>query len=364
MSHEIRTPLNAIVGFSDLLSETEETEDKVEYIDIIKSNNELLLQLISDILDLSKIEAQSIDFIYETVDIYESVSQIVAASNLRKEAKVPIVLDKFDSDCYIYTDKNRVSQVLSNFIGNAIKFTTEGEIKVGYHPTKEGMVRFYVTDTGTGIDSEHLDAVFERFVKLDTFKQGTGLGLSICKSIVEELKGSIGVESEPGKGSCFWFTLPYNSLTNEDPNQIKSTQQKKRIVSKIHVKSQMDIKSTILVAEDLDSNYMLVDKTLQSTFNLVRAYNGKEAIELYNKLKPDIILMDIHMPEMDGLQATREIRQKDQQIPIIAFSAYSYNANDEKARKAGCDDFIAKPVIPGKLREKLNSYISFSYGGS
>lgn len=299
MSHEIRTPLNAIVGFSDLLSETEDISEKMEYIEIIKNNNELLLQLISDILDLSKIEAQTIDFVYEMVDLHELTTQIVAAGKLRKEAKVPVLLDRFESDCHIYTDKNRINQVISNFITNALKFTSKGCVKVGYHTTDNEMVRFYVRDTGTGIAIDKLDVVFDRFVKLDTFKQGTGLGLSICKSIIEELGGSIGVESELGKG-----------------------------------------------------------------YNLIRAYNGKEAVELYNKLKPDIILMDLHMPEMDGLQATREIRQKDQQIPIIAFSAYSYNANEKRAEQSGCDEFIPKPVTAKKLRERIDSYVQFTYGGA
>lgn len=361
MSHEIRTPLNAIVGFSDLLLETEEQEEKTEYIDIIKSNNELLLQLISDILDLSKIEAQSLDFVYETVDIYDMVNQTVAAGNLNARAKVPVILDKHEHDFYMYTDKNRVSQILLNFINNALKFTSEGDIRVGYHKTEQNSVKFYVRDTGTGIESTKLQAVFERFVKLDNFKQGTGLGLSICKSIVEELKGDIGVESEVGQGSCFWFTLPYENETKKKPDRGNPQKKQKRIVSKIHVKNEGDEKPTILVAEDLDSNYLLVDKSLKSSYNLIRAYNGKEAVELYNKLKPDMILMDIMMPEMDGLQATRKIRKKDQQIPIIAYSAYSYNANDEKARKAGCDDFIAKPVTATKLREKINSYIQSSY---
>lgn len=363
MSHEIRTPLNAIVGFSDLLSETEDISEKMEYIEIIKNNNELLLQLISDILDLSKIEAQTIDFVYEMVDLHELTTQIVAAGKLRKEAKVPVLLDRFESDCHIYTDKNRINQVISNFITNALKFTSKGCVKVGYHTTDNEMVRFYVRDTGTGIAIDKLDVVFDRFVKLDTFKQGTGLGLSICKSIIEELGGSIGVESELGKGSCFWFTLPHNDVEDQEYDKNKN-KQFKRVVTKLHVKNQEENKPVILVAEDIDSNYKLVDKFLESSYNLIRAYNGKEAVELYNKLKPDIILMDLHMPEMDGLQATREIRQKDQQIPIIAFSAYSYNANEKRAEQSGCDEFIPKPVTAKKLRERIDSYVQFTYGGA
>lgn len=210
MSHEIRTPLNAIVGFSDLMAETEEIEEKQEYIKIIKKNNNLLLQLISDILDLSKIEAEVLDFNFSSMDVNKMCRDVVKVCAMRWGAHVPIIFDKALPECYIYSDKNRIHQVLSNLISNALKFTQDGEIRVGYEMTDEGMIRFYVKDTGIGIKEKHIDSIFERFVKLNSFTQGSGLGLAICKNIIENLNGDIGVESEWGKGSCFWFTLPDN----------------------------------------------------------------------------------------------------------------------------------------------------------
>lgn len=211
MSHEIRTPLNAIVGFSDLLVDTEIIEERQEYIKIVRENNELLLQLISDILDLSKIEAGTFDFTEGDVDVNMLCEDIVRAMQMKIEKNVELVFDSHLPQCHILSDRNRLHQVISNFVNNAIKFTSEGSIRVGYE-LKGDELKFYVEDTGVGIDEEHLSQIFERFVKLNSFVHGTGLGLSICQSIVEQLGGRIGVESEPGKGSRFWFTHPYPQM--------------------------------------------------------------------------------------------------------------------------------------------------------
>lgn len=210
MSHEIRTPLNAIVGFSDLLGETDSLEERKEYIEIVRENNELLLQLISDILDLSKIEAGTFDFVEGDVDVKTLCEDIIRAMQMKTQNEVELAFDAHLPQYHILSDRNRLYQVLSNFVNNAIKFTSEGSIRIGYE-LKGGELEFYVEDTGVGIDEEHLSQVFERFVKLNSFVHGTGLGLSICQSIVEQLGGRIGVESEPGKGSRFWFTHPYVS---------------------------------------------------------------------------------------------------------------------------------------------------------
>lgn len=208
MSHEIRTPLNAIVGFSELLVYADEVSEKEEFIKIIKKNNELLLQLISDILDISKIEARSLEFSYGNVDVNNLCVEIIAASNLKIDAKVPVVFGEHIDECYIQGDRNRINQVLTNLINNALKFTATGNIKVGYCLKPNAEIEFYVEDTGTGIPNDKKESIFDRFVKLDSFSQGTGLGLSICKSIIEQLKGTIGVDSVEGKGSRFWFKLP------------------------------------------------------------------------------------------------------------------------------------------------------------
>ena len=209
MSHEIRTPLNSIVGFSSLLAETDDREERQEYIKIVETNNELLLQLISDILDLSKIESGTFDFVRSDLDVNESCMKIIKSMEMKVPETVDLVFEKYMPDCHIYTDKNRFMQVITNFINNALKFTKQGTIALGYEQTAPHEIKFYVRDTGFGIPKEKIDSIFERFVKLNTFVQGTGLGLSICKSLVSQMGGKIGVESTEGEGSCFWFTHPY-----------------------------------------------------------------------------------------------------------------------------------------------------------
>ena len=209
MSHEIRTPLNAIVGFSELLAQTEDNEEREEYISIIQRNNELLLQLINDILDLSKIEAGTLEFVYTMVDINELLRSLEMSSR-QKIVDNPDIEITFTSrldECVVYTEKNRVLQVLSNFMSNALKFTSKGHVYFGYEKQKNEL-RFFVSDTGKGIPADKRDDIFKRFIKLDSFTNGTGLGLAICQTIVNKLGGTIGVDSEEGKGSTFWFTLP------------------------------------------------------------------------------------------------------------------------------------------------------------
>lgn len=209
MSHEIRTPLNAIVGFSSLLEEAEDAEEKHLYATIIEENNKLLLQLISDILDLSKIEAGTFDIIPEQVDAQQLCNELLQSMQVRATEQVEILLAPELPELTFTSDKNRLYQVLLNFVTNALKFTSEGSIVIDYR-INGNEVRFSVQDTGMGIEPEKQEAIFTRFVKLNNFIAGTGLGLPICQSIVTQLGGKIGVESEPGKGSCFWFTHPTN----------------------------------------------------------------------------------------------------------------------------------------------------------
>lgn len=210
MSHEIRTPLNSIVGFASLLAESEDKEEREEYLAIMQENSELLLQLISDILDLSKIEAGTLDFNMGYLNVKDLCEDIVRYYDIKEDKEVPVVLAPGLPDYRIYSDKKRLMQVIINFINNALKFTHEGQVLLDYHfEENDNQIEFSVTDTGIGIAPEKAGKVFDRFVKLNTFSKGTGLGLSICRSIVDHLKGSIGVESELGVGSRFWFTHPY-----------------------------------------------------------------------------------------------------------------------------------------------------------
>ena len=212
MSHEIRTPLNAIVGFSSLLTETEDMKDRKQYMAIVQENTELLLQLISDILDLSKMESGAFEFVKSDTDVNLLCSEIIRSLRMKVPAGVELVFEECLPGCHVWADKNRLNQVISNFINNALKFTFSGSITLGYYRQTDGYLRFYVRDTGMGIPRNKIKTVFDRFVKLNSFVHGTGLGLSICKSLVEQMGGTIGVESEEGEGSCFWFTYPYQEI--------------------------------------------------------------------------------------------------------------------------------------------------------
>ncbi|WP_075557420.1 PAS domain-containing sensor histidine kinase [Parabacteroides timonensis] len=211
MSHEIRTPLNAIVGFSTLMAQVDSPEEKQEYLKIIESSNDFLLQLINDILDISKIESGKLEFIYTNFSLNDLFKPQEHAFTLRAESEVKVIFENDGNNYCIISEKTRLTQVLTNFLSNAIKFTSSGSIRFGYKLTKNG-IYVYVTDTGTGISKKDQASIFDRFVKLDKFKQGTGLGLSICKTIITMLNGEIGVESEEGSGSTFWFTIPCNPV--------------------------------------------------------------------------------------------------------------------------------------------------------
>ena len=322
MSHEIRTPLNAIVGFSNLLPSAENVEEEKLYSRIINQNSEILLQLINDILDLSKIEAG-----------------------------VTLILDNKEDDLIIEEDRNRIMQVITNFITNATKFTYAGEIRFGFK-IENHCIHVYVKDTGIGIEASKVDHIFDRFVKLNSFAQGTGLGLAICRMIIEKIGGEIGVTSETGKGSTFFFTIPYKE--NSDEHITFSDAFETKYIS--HTIKRMQKIKKILVAEDVDSNFVLVKNMIGKEYTLLWAKDGFEAVEMYKRYQPDLILMDIKMPRMDGLEATRIIRSYSKEIPVIALTAYAFETDKEQAFEAGCTDFVTKPVSREALEKALGKY--------
>ena len=345
MSHEIRTPLNAIVGFSSLLTATENETERKEFISIIETNNQLLLQLVSDILDLSKIEANTLEFNYQNVDLNQLAKDVENTVRGRLQTGVALQFVPEVPVCYVQTEHNRLSQVLINLLVNAAKFTEKGEIMFGYKIRGEELY-FYVKDTGIGISLENQKKIFERFTKVNTFIQGTGLGLSICKNIVTKMKGRIGVESEgEGKGSTFWFTIPYKPKEAQKENNLT-------LMPLLNERSKE--KPIILIAEDNESNYMLFKSILQKDYELVHAWDGEEAVELHQKFHPHVVIMDINMPKMDGYEATREIRKVSKTVPIIAVTAYSFASDKEKIMQNGFNGYMSKPVDIQRLKEKLD----------
>lgn len=380
MSHEIRTPLNAIVGFSRIISESDNAEERREYYEIVDANNERLLQLINEILDLSKIESGIVEFTYGPVRLHTLCKEIHDAHVFRCPQGVELRFDSPDEALSIHSDKNRIFQVFSNLIGNAFKFTTEGSVSYGYKQEGERVV-FYVKDTGLGIEPEKLGRVFQRFAKLNNFAQGTGLGLSICKTIIERLGGEIAVSSEVGTGTTFTFWLPLENViqdmetgTNSHlPGEAVGTQPSEVLPAKEDTprpkeettEKEEDLRATaagteqatILIAEDTDSNFDLLNAILGRKYRLVRARDGMEAVTMYDEVNPDLILMDIKMPNLDGLEATRIIRQLSAEVPIIAQSAYAYEHDRNAAEEAGCNDFISKPIAQEKLKEKIKKWL-------
>lgn len=344
MSHEIRTPLNAIVGFSGILASTEEEEEKQEYVSIIENNNTLLLQLISDILDLSKIEAGTLDFNYSNVEINDLMSDLENSCQLKlKSDKVKLEFIAPEQPCCAHIEKNRLSQLIINLITNAIKFTTEGSIRFGYKRQNDELY-FYVADTGCGIPKDKQDSIFGRFVKLNSFAQGTGLGLSICRTLVDNMGGKIGVESEEGKGSTFWFTLPYKEASN-----IIEKAPKKEIQTIAIEKDKL----IILVAEDNESNYKLFESILKYDYHLIHAWDGQEAVNLFREYNPQIVLMDINMPVMDGYEATKEIRKYSAKVPIIAITAFAFASDEQRVMESGFDGYMPKPINANLLKAQL-----------
>ncbi|MFC2151337.1 response regulator [Bacteroidota bacterium] len=361
MSHEIRTPMNAIIGFSELISDPDLAQDqRKELVTHLNSNCNSLLHLIDDIIDIARIEAGQLRifkqdcFINQTfIEIYDSFSETQLKEN--KSIELIIELENTDENLSIETDPYRFKQILNNLIGNAIKFTDQGYIKFGYQISPAGyddFVLFFVQDTGIGLSKKEQKEVFEQFRKVDSttndkLYRGAGLGLAISKNLINELGGNIWIESDLGIGSTFYFTLPYIK-TNK-----KYTQQEP-------VNTDYNwINKTILIAEDEQSNIKMIKLVLQKTnVNIIHVQNGKDAIkkcEEYSEI--DLVLLDIKMPKLNGLDATREIRKFNKKLPIIAFSAYAMPADQQKAKKAGCTDFIAKPIKKDKLLSKLDHYL-------
>ena len=343
MSHEIRTPLNGIIGFTNLLIDPDYSDnDKKEFIKLINTNSRVLMTLISDILDLSKIESNSMNFEIEPLDINSQITEIVSSYEHSIPDTLKIDLDIPKEVIYINTDYIRNRQILTNLINNSIKFTDSGTITVGYKKSSTE-ITIFVKDTGKGIDKEHIEKIFMRFFKVDDFTVGTGLGLSICRAIVEKLGGKIWAESEQGKGTTLYYTLPMNNL-NKEVVIMDDIRKEEDIPEKQPFMSSEQNMKTILIAEDIGTNYHLLKVILSKKYNLLRAVNGSEAVNLFIEHKPDLILMDIKMPIMNGLDATREIRKISNDVVIIAQTANAFESDVELAKDAGCNDFITKPI--------------------
>jgi len=352
MSHELRTPLNAIIGTSNILLQEEYMESQREYFDVLKNSSEHMLQLVNDILDLSKLEAGKMELENVSFNLSEFLQKVVAPFNTvnSKDMKLETEIDPV-LNVEINGDQTRLQQVLNNLLSNAKKFTREGKITVTARAesrkSQNVLVYFCVTDTGIGIPANKLKQVFDSFTQADTETTrkygGTGLGLAISKYIVDKMGGELQVESEEGKGSSFYFSIDFKVTA------------KKAYVNEASLKELTGLSGLrILLAEDNPIN-MLVAKRFLLKWKLVvdEAVNGVEAVELFKKNKYDLLLIDLEMPEMDGSEAVAHIRKLDNEIPIVAFTAAVYDDMQADLLRKGFSEFIPKPFRPEDLHKKI-----------
>ncbi|MDX2109223.1 MAG: PAS domain S-box protein [Verrucomicrobiota bacterium] len=356
MSHEIRTPMNGIIGFTELLKEPNlEEKDRRDFIRIIEESSGRLLNIINDLIDISKIEAGQMELHLANTSINELMNSLHAffePEAKRKNLALNWVPELPDNRSIISTDPVKLSQILTNLIKNALKFTFQGEIRFGY-VLEDGNLLFFVQDTGIGIAPDLIDKVFERFrqgsLALSRPYEGAGLGLSIAKAYVEMMGGKIWIESEEHKGTSLYFTLSYTPVINSPPVTPPAP-----IAPLITPSSK-----TVLIAEDEPNNMNLLVAILRKAkLNLLKASNGAEAVGLFSvHSEIDIVLMDVKMPIMDGLEATRKIKSIRPNVPVIALTAYAMKTDEFAAREAGCDDYLSKPVRLTTLMERINSFL-------
>ncbi|HLO57124.1 MAG TPA: ATP-binding protein [Bacteroidales bacterium] len=361
MSHEIRTPMNGILGFAEMLNDDSLSRaNRKKYLNIINSNGKVLINLIDDIIDFAKIESGQVNILEDDFSLNNLLDQIQSTfltRTLKKEkSKVKIITKKAfpDEKSYIRTDPIRLRQVLTNLVGNAIKFTHNGFIEFGYNLADKNPLQFYVRDTGIGISADKLNLIFERFMQADSSPSrkygGSGLGLAISKGLVELLGGKMWAESRVSEGSVFFFTIRFASANRKLEVPVETRP------ARVH--HNWDGK-TFLVAEDDKFSYKFLEGFLKQTHaEVLRASDGKEAVEICrNNPAIDLVLMDIQMPEMNGLTATIEIKKFNAGLPIIAQTANAINEERLRCLDAGCDDFITKPVNINELYDKISKWL-------
>ncbi len=354
MSHEIRTPMNGILGFSQILERYDLSDDeRKQYIKIIQNSGKQLLRVIDDILEISRLETKQVETIEKEVNLNNLLLDLFSIFDLKaKEKEISLYLRKSltNEESIILTDASKLNKILSNLLENAIKFTNKGFVELGYN-LKNDKLEIYVKDTGIGIKPENQEIIFERFSQeekqLSQKVGGLGLGLSIAKENTQLLGGEIKLESEKGKGTTFYIIIPYKPVYTT--------------IDAISVKNKHNKYYNILIVEDEEVNYLYLEVLLNnhySNINIIHAINGKEAVNIFKNNKDiDLILMDIKMPVLSGLDATKIIRQVDKTIPIIAQTAYSTYEEIEKVLNVGCNSLISKPISEKDLNRVLNKYL-------
>ncbi|HJX70878.1 MAG TPA: ATP-binding protein [Bacteroidales bacterium] len=356
MSHEIRTPMNAILGFSELMkSKKFSDEQKDRFIDIINSKSRQLLQIITDIIDISKIESGQIKIVDKNFSVNDLIADLeITFNSMQQQKKKPIRLvtnlEQTDENSWIFADNLRIEQILTNFLSNAYKFTEKGEIELGYQMKEDKSIVFYVRDTGIGIGKDELKFIFDPFrqvsISYDRSYGGTGLGLTISRGLAKRLGGSIWVESEINKGSTFYLKIPF-----------KKGEESKETIKHISEIYNWENK-TILIAEDEEANFEFFKMLLISTkAKIIRAVDGFEAVEKSKDLHVSLVLMDIKLPGLDGLEATKVIKKNRKTLPVIAQTAYAMSSDEQECLNAGCDAYISKPILIEAFLRLIDQFI-------
>ncbi len=355
ISHEIRTPMNSIIGFSGLLRDDKTTEiEKSQYLSMIEKGSDQLLNVVNEILDISLIETGNISVNKQKVNLNKLIDEtyLIFRPLIKNEISFLVTKGLSDKDGIILTDTTKVRQILENLLKNAIKFTEKGYIGFGYKLASNAL-EFYVEDTGIGIDAESHNKIFERFRKGENenkrLYEGVGLGLAICKGNLELLNGRIWVESKPGSGSKFYFTIPYEPVEEEEPIKMNKTDITEKLKD-----------FTILVAEDDEINFIYIREIFRGTGALIlHAVNGKEAVEMVQiNDKIGLVLIDIKMPVMNGYDAIKKIRELRPGLPIIAQTAFALSDEMLKAFNAGSTDYISKPFKKDHLLDLVKKHLS------
>ncbi|MDH6342868.1 signal transduction histidine kinase [Parabacteroides sp. PFB2-12] len=351
MSHEIRTPLNAIVGFSEILAAEDDPENREEFISIIRKNSDLLLQIINDILDISRIESGKIEINVRETDINALIKEVAEVHQLKMKREVEFIVMMPTEPVRTYSDPNRIKQVLYNFLSNAIKHTAEGHITLRLEVEKDE-IHFYVTDSGAGIPEDKMPYLFQRFEKLNSFIQGTGLGLVISKNLVEHMGGRISATSVFREGSTFTFSLPIYSSAQEATTAISN-----QTIANKKSNSDDSGKKRIVVLEPDDQDFNTLNDMLGSDYSLSQTRTKSETIDLYVSEKPDLFLLDISNPDNEGVETIKRIRAFSINIPIIAMATHGNYIDQEHAFKAGCNDVVLKPFTTSRLQDAIVAYI-------
>jgi CheY-like chemotaxis protein len=362
MSHEIRTPMNSIIGFSNLLASEHIPEiQKKDFVHYIRTSSEILLNLVDDIIDIAKIEAGELKIVKKECELYSmglellTMSQEVKKKLNKQQLELLFRPDSNRQELFLKTDPFRLRQILINLINNAIKFTEKGTVEFGFTVKDEHSIEFYVKDTGVGLSRNELDVIFERFKRTRRSVEknivGTGLGLAISKNLVQLLGGEMWVDSSPGTGTTFLFTIPYLKITHL-PAVTENT-----------ISGSSDYNWTgagILIVEDDPASYTFLKEVFQRTqVDLYHAGNGAEAIDLFRNIRNiDLVIMDIQLPEMDGFEAARIIKSINGNIPVIAQTAFAMSDDRDKMKQAGFDDYVPKPVDIGRVLETVHRWLT------